>query len=115
MRAIRSVSRDLAAVLLGCWLAVAPLSAEARDPEPEGAQASALVNIGAGLCTFVYAPVKLVYALTGTVLSGMAWMWTGGDGAVAGTILRSSIRGDYVIVAAHLGGGRPLEFLGPQY
>ncbi len=115
MRLIRSASRGLAAVLLGSCLAIAPLSAEARDSEQEPNDASVLVNIGAALGTFIYAPSKLVYALTGTVLSGMAWVWTGGDGDVAGSNLNAAIRGDYVILAEHVQGRRSLEFMGSQY
>ncbi len=114
MRAIRIASRGFAAVLLGSCLAVAPLSARAQDPAPERERPSTLVSIGAGFGTIVYAPVKLAYALTGSVLSGMAWVWTGGDSRVAGTILYAAILGDYVILAAHVQGNRSLQFVGSR-
>ena len=115
MRAIRTASRGLAAAFLGLWLAAVPLAAYARDTEPERQDSSRLTSIGAGIGTLVYGPSKIAYALTGTVLSGMAWVWTGGDGDVAGPILKSAVRGDYVIVPAHVEGRRSLEFLGSPY
>ena len=114
MRAIRIASRGVAAVLLGSCLAVAPLSARAQDPAPEGGRASTLVSIGAGFGTIVYAPVKLAYALTGSVLSGMAWVWTAGNSGVARSIFHAATLGDYVILAEHVQGRRSLEFVGSR-
>ena len=115
MRAIRTASRGLATVLIGLWLAAAPISAWARDTASERNHSSRLVSVGAALGSLVYTPSKIAYAVTGTVLSGMAWVWTGGDDAVAGPIFKSAIRGDYVIVPAHLAGRRSVEFLGSPY
>ena len=106
---LRGGRRALAIALL---LAMAPPSARAEE---EGPAYSALVGIGAAVCTLVYSPLKVVYATGGSVVSGLAWLWTLGDTSVAGPILRSSVKGDYVVTPRHLEGQRSLHFVGPQY
>jgi hypothetical protein len=71
-----------------------------------------VVGVGAALCTLVYSPVKVVYATGGLVVSGLAWLWTLGDGDIAGSIFRSSVGGDYVVTPSHLEGERDLRFRG---
>lgn len=109
-------TRLVASLLLASALAFGPLAAHAqRDDEPPDTAYNGLVGIGAALGTLVYAPAKLTYALTGSIISGFAWVWTGGDGEVASTILTSAIGGDYVILPAHVEGERSLQFLGEAY
>ncbi|MBW2268381.1 MAG: hypothetical protein JRH16_07375 [Deltaproteobacteria bacterium] len=115
MRRNKSAARGFAALLLGLALAAAPLSAWAQEEAPPRNAYSGLVGIGAALGTLVYAPLKLCYALTGSLLSGMAWVWTAGDGSIATPILHSAIKGDYVLTPAHLEGRRPIGFVGSQY
>jgi hypothetical protein len=105
--------RHLGVLLVALALLSAPLPGLAE--EPESAAYSGLTGAGAALCTLVYAPLKVAYALGGSVISGFAWAWTLGDTAVAGPILRSAVRGDYVVTPAHLEGRRDLHFVGPQY
>ena len=71
----------------------------------------------AAISTLVYGPVKLVYASGGTVASGMTWLFSGGDGKVAKTVLTRSVRGNYVITPEMLQGQEGLEFVGraPEY
>jgi hypothetical protein len=96
-------------------LALLAFPAPAGAEEPPSAAYVALTGLGATLCTLVYAPTKLAYAAGGTLISGFAWLWTLGDRSVAGPILRSAVRGDYVVTPAHLEGRRGLEFVGSQY
>jgi len=105
--------RHLGALLVALALFSAPLPGLAE--EPESAAYTGLTGVGAAFCTLVYAPLKVAYALGGTVISGFAWAWTLGDTAVSGPILRSAVRGDYVVTPAHLEGRRDLHFVGPQY
>jgi hypothetical protein len=102
----------LAGLVLGIALVAAP--AAARDDE-HGAVSTGFTGIGSALCTVVYAPLKVGYAVGGSVISGLAWMWTLGDTSISGPILRSAVRGDYVVTPSHLRGQRDLEFIGPQY
>ena len=108
-------TRGLAAFSVGVALAMAPQAASAQDSGAAHTAHSGFFGIGAALCTLVYSPLKFTYAVTGTVLSGMAWLWTVGDTDVAGTILKSSIGGNYVVHPANLTGEEPLSFVGRTY
>jgi hypothetical protein len=84
---------------------------------PVGARAESAgreFGIGAtcALGNLFYGPVKLLYASGGGLIAGAAWLFSGGDGEVAGPILDASVRGDYVIMPDHLRGQRDLEFVG---
>ena len=103
----------LGALLVALALLCAPVPGLAE--EPESAAYSGLTGTGAAFCTLLYAPLKVAYAIGGTVISGLAWAWTLGDTDVSGPILRSAVRGDYVVSPAHLEGRRDLHFVGPQY
>jgi hypothetical protein len=116
MRTTWTLAGRAAALLLGLTLLLAPLSAGARDDhEPEHTAHTGLVGIGAGLATLVYAPLKLTYALTGSVMSGLVWLLTFGDSDVAGPIFKRSIRGDYVVAPDQLTGRHALVFVGRRY
>ena len=111
-RAVRGTrSRRLGALVV----ALAVLGAAPRAGAQDSAGYSAVTGIGASLCTFVYAPLKLVYATGGTVVSGLAWMFTLGDTQVAGPILRGAVGGDYVVTPSHLEGSRSLHFDGRRF
>lgn len=90
------------AVVLG-----APVGAHAESAGRE-------FGIGAtcALGNLVYGPAKLLYASGGGLVAGMAYLFSGGDGEVAGPILDASVRGDYVLMPDHLRGARELEFVG---
>lgn len=92
-------------------LAAAP---EAARGEERGTGTQTALGVGSALCTMVYGPAKILYAAGGTLLSGLAWMATGGDSHVASPILYAAVRGDYVVVPDHLTLERPLEFIGRQ-
>ena len=112
--------------LLGILFALASALALAAAPPPAAAQSGAssqevatdatsgLVGVAAALGTLVYTPLKLTYAITGALISGMAWLWTVGDSGVAGPILRQSVGGDYVLLPSHVRFERPLRFVGPS-
>lgn len=70
------------------------------------------VGAAAGLSSLVYAPAKIVYAIGGGVVAGLAYVVSGGDADVAKPILDASVKGDYVVTPEHIQGKRPLEFVG---
>ena len=107
-RAPRLAGVALVTALLGVW------PASARD-EPPGAAYNAATGIGAMICTLIYTPMKISYAAGGTVISGLAWLWTRGDGDIAGPIFWGSVRGDYVVTPRNLDGRDRLEFIGRRY
>ncbi len=114
LRRARRAAAGLCTVLL-VVLAALPAVARDHDEPPPATAYSGLVGVGAALGTLVYAPVKIAYAVTGTVISGFAWLWTAGDGDVTRTIFYSAVGGDYVILPSHVEGDRSLEFLGEAY
>lgn len=109
--------RTLCAGLCVAALALAPMAASADDGGVAGTAKEGGLGIAAALTTLVYGPVKVVYAIGGTVASGLAWGFSGGDGEVATTVLTRAVRGTYVITPQTLQGQEEIEFVGraPQY
>lgn len=103
-----SLRRALAALAVAAVVALA--AAPARAEESGGRRAG--MGAASMLCTLLYGPVKLVYAGTGTLVSGLAWVLTGGDSDIARPIFVSSVYGDYLVQPEHLTGERTLEFVG---
>jgi len=95
----------LAGALLAVVVCAAPAHAQSQA-EDVG------YGIGAGLSSLLYFPAKVVYAGLGTVVSGISYVLTGGDGEVARPIFESAVYGDYVVTPEVLRGREPLEFVG---
>jgi hypothetical protein len=72
------------------------------------------LGVGAGLCSLVYGPIKIVYATLGTITAGLAWALTGGRADVAGEIMTAAVRGDYVVTPENLTFNQPLQFTGHE-
>lgn len=112
-----SVSRNprsggpLAVATLSLFL----LTTLAPTPAPAAQESVAytgVIGVGSALCTLVYGPLKLAHAAGGLVLTGLTWLWTGGDIEPARHVFRSAVGGDYVVTPAHLTGERDLRFRG---
>ena len=95
----------LAALILALTLAPAAAQAESKRNE-------ALYGAGSALASLVYGPAKICYALGGSVVAGLAYLWSAGDSDVVQPILNASLRGDYVITPAQLRREEPIEFIG---
>lgn len=106
MKAISSTRRAFVAGLALSLLVAGNARADASDSEGVG------YGIGAALCSIVYGPAKIVYAILGSVVGAGAWAVTGGDSEVATPIFESALYGDYVVTPDVLRGERPLEFVG---
>jgi hypothetical protein len=102
------------ALALGALLAAGPAAAGAGGATGQGdnLENEAELGIAAGLASVVYAPVKVAYALGGSIVAGLAYALSGGDMDVARPVLDASLRGDYVVTPSHLTGQRELEFVG---
>ena len=107
----------LCVLLLAAALVCAPLQAAFAENEAFGTAKEGGLGMSAALASLVYGPSKIVYAVGGTVIAGFAWMFSGGDSEVAGTVLTRAVRGTYVISPDTLTGGQEIEFVGrsPQY
>lgn len=103
------------AVALGLVVALGAGSAVGEEMTSQEARSTASYGgkgVAAGLSSVVYAPVKIAYALGGSIVAGLAWVVSGGDNDVAKPIIDASVRGDYVVTPQHLTGERRLEFVG---
>jgi hypothetical protein len=108
------------AIALATGLSILALSASNAttevDPQGEAPQQSLGSSAGYGVAAFlsnvVYAPLKLMVALGGTLVGGVAWAFSGGDAELADSIIRPSVTGDYVITPDHLRGFSAVELLG---
>jgi hypothetical protein len=102
--------------LLACVviLALAPQAARAAD---DSIESEAGLGALSAVCTLLYGPVKVVYALSGLIFGGLAWGLSGGDGDVLNAVVTPAVRGDYVVTPSLLRGERPIEFFGkdPEY
>lgn len=99
-----------ATLVLATALTLAPVAA--RADEEKSLAYIGIVGVGSVICTLVYSPIKVAYAATGLVVSGLAWMWTMGDTNVSGQIYTNTIGGDYVLMPSHLEGRQDLHFIG---
>jgi hypothetical protein len=102
--------------LLGATLVLAaspaPSHAASGDPRERGAGTHFLVGLGAGACTLLYTPVKLVYSLTAIPLSALVYTWSLGDAEMSKRVLLSGTQGDFVVTPEHLRGERRFNFVG---
>lgn len=101
--------RFVAPLALAAVLTVqgAPASAAQDDVASEAG-----LGVASALITLLYGPAKIAYAGIGSLVSGAAWLLTGGDSEVASPIFTASVRGDYVVTPDHLTARRTLEFVG---
>lgn len=100
-----------AALALGAALSATPVHAdEANSGQTVDGEAG--LGIAAGVVSLVYTPAKVLYALGGGAVAGMAYLASAGDQDVTEPILTPSLRGDYVVTPEHLKGERSLEFFG---
>ena len=76
-----SLRRGLAAAITVGLLA-SPSVVLAGDHTKEVSKESGL-GAAAALCSLVYSPLKLVYAVGGLVVGSLAWVFTAGDTNVA--------------------------------
>ena len=114
MRNSRRWVRAPLVLALGCalLLAASPAGAGSGGDESVGRQGG--LGLAAAATTLVYTPLKLAYAITGSVIAGLAWVFSAGDNDVAGPIFTAALRGDYVITPDHLTGRERIEFFGRQ-
>jgi hypothetical protein len=106
-------SRWTTSVAAGLILSIAIAPAVVAAENNAGSMAAGMgIGTAAAVSSLIYGPVKIGYALCGIVVGGLAWVFSGGDGEVAKTVMTPAIYGDYVVSPAVLRGDDPLEFYG---
>jgi hypothetical protein len=66
----------------------------------------------AGLSTLLYFPLKAVFAISGGIVGGLTYVFTGGNEQAAKSVWNTSLYGTYIITPDHIQGNRPIRFLG---
>jgi hypothetical protein len=102
-------NRSLCAALVAAALLAGAAPARA---EQDSMAAEAGLGVASALVSLVYGPAKMMYALGGTLVGGLAFLLSGGNHDVADPILQASVRGDYVVTPRHLTGDEEWEFIG---
>jgi hypothetical protein len=70
------------------------------------------LGAASALISFVYSPLKLVYAASGLALGSSSYLWTWGDRDAAMAVMDTAVGGDYVITPEVLRGAHDLRFTG---
>jgi hypothetical protein len=70
------------------------------------------LGVLAGDSTFLWAPAKVIYAVLGTAVGGVAYVLTGFNPENAREIIQPAVRGDYVVTPANLTADEPIAFVG---
>jgi hypothetical protein len=107
----RRIIRRLAALLLATAILAAPGSALAAS-EDSGALSKFFFGITAAVCTLVYTPLKIVYAVTSIPLAGLVYTWSVGDTEMTERVVRSGTQGNWVVTPEHIRGQRSIDFVG---
>lgn len=89
-------------------MAAVPTAALADQPAAEEGG----IGVAAAFGSLLYAPTKVAYAVGGTVVGGLAWLFSAGDNDVAIPIWNRAVRGDYVLTPEHVRGERSIQFIG---
>ena len=87
----------------------APASSESIEG---GDSSSAGMQVAAGFSTLLYFPLKAVFAISGGIVGGLAYAFSGGNEQAAKSIWDTSLYGTYILTPDHLQGNRPIRFLG---
>ena len=120
------------ALLIGAAMATSPNTVNAQTstpqnstpmtaptgqvPQPSGGGVN-WQGVGYGVGTLAadvfYVPAKFLYATSGALVGGGAYVLTGGNTQTANTIWRSSLGGDYVVTPDMIAGKQAVHFTGP--
>jgi hypothetical protein len=113
----RMVLAVMVAVLVFGATGVKPVrGADAPAADEEMVPAESLGwGLGAVGTNLVYMPVKIVWALTGSLTALLAWGFSAGNSDVALSVLHPTLGGTWVVTPDMLRGKEPILFIGPSY
>lgn len=104
----RAVMIVLTAVLLIALQGNTAVALAEDSDRPSGAGLQA----ASWLATVPYGAAKVVYAISGGLVGGLAWVMTGGNTDIAKAIWSPTMTGHYIVQPQNLTGDRPLHFVG---
>ena len=101
-------------VLSMCHLTVIPVAwgQEKEEGSTEATESQGALGVAAALLTIPYSVFKVVFALSGGIVGGLAYVFSGADEKIAKKVWDVSVRGTYVITPDHLKGNKAVRFLG---
>lgn len=101
-------------VLSMCHLTVIPIAwgQEKEEGSTEATESQGALGVAAALLTIPYSVFKVVFALSGGIVGGLAYVFSGADEKIARKVWDVSMRGTYVITPDHLKGDKAVRFLG---
>lgn len=83
-----------------------------RSEDPQGTPKGAGMQAASFLLTIPYGVAKSVFALSGGIVGGLTYVFTGLDTEAAKKVWHTSMYGTYVLTPEHLRGEKPVRFLG---
>jgi hypothetical protein len=89
-----------------------PLQSRPSSPSNLSSPKAAGLQASCWALTIPYGAAKMVYAIGGGIVGGLAWTMTGGSMDAAKSIWIPSMTGDYIIQPQHLTREKPLYFVG---
>jgi hypothetical protein len=101
------VGLSLAAFVLGRAI---PGQAQPTTPGEEVG-----LSIGATALNFLYLPAKVVVAIGGFIVGGIAGVATGGDTRAAYALWVPTLSGTWLLRPANMQGTEPIQFFGTDY
>ena len=87
----------------------APPSSESIEG---GSTSSAGMQVASGFSTLLYLPLKLAFAISGGIVGGLTYVFSGLNEKAAKPVWETSMYGTYIITPDHLRGDKPIRFLG---
>jgi len=106
-----ALRRVLASAIVAGTIALTPASVRAESND-DGAISRFGTGLGAGICTLVYTPVKVVYAMAAFPMAALVYLWSVGNVEMTERVVRSGTQGTYVVTPEHLKGQQKLDFVG---
>jgi len=92
--------------------AAAGTAASVKEGREEDASHSAMAYVGTVIANTVYFPVKVVFAGTGAVTSGLVYVVTLGDSRTTNTVWTTTTGGNYVVTPSMIEGRDFIHFTG---
>ena len=99
------------AAALGLLITLTGNPAIAEEPS-ESNPRGAWLQAASWVATVPYGAVKVAYALTGGILGGLTWVFTGGNTEAAKAVWTPAMTGHYIVQPENLTGDKPLHFIG---
>jgi hypothetical protein len=109
-------SRFVTAMLLLTFMGltmIPPGSALAED-QASGTDSSddTGIKVASWLLTVPYCAGKTAFAIAGSVIGGLGYVFSGGNTETAQSVWTKTVYGTYILRPAHLRGEEPIHFLG---